>query len=87
MTDAPLSEILLESMEKYYWPTLRNTAVRDGRKKRDQPTNQPTDKQGVSRSRMLGLFHSLSLSLSLSLSAKVLSEKIILISLHCLIFK
>ena len=50
VTDTPLLEILLESMEKYYWPTLRNTAVRDGGKKRDGPT----DGQGVSRSRIIG---------------------------------
>ena len=51
MTDAPLSEIVLESLEKYYWPSLRNTAVAlDGRKKRDQRT----DGQGVSRSRIDG---------------------------------
>ena len=57
VTDAPLSEIVLESLEKYYWPNLRNTAVAlDGRKKRDQRTNEPTDQrtngQGVSRSRI-----------------------------------
>ena len=37
--------IMLEALKKYYWPRLRNTAVAlDGRKKRDQRTNEPTNK-------------------------------------------
>ena len=52
VTDAPLSEILIESLEKYYWPSLRNTAVPlDGHK---NITNGRTDRQGVSKSRIDG---------------------------------
>ena len=45
VTDAPLSEIVIEYLEKYYWPGLRNTAVAlDGHKKRYERMNGPTDK-------------------------------------------
>ena len=51
--NARLSEILQEALEKYYWPSLRNTAVAlDGHKKLNGLTDDSTKGQGVSMSRM-----------------------------------